>query len=83
VTALDPGHGFTWKSGAPGVWVHAHHTVDAIATGSRATLRLHYEGLLARLISRLTRPITNRYLAMEASGLKRRSEERASPAAHG
>ena len=83
VTALDPGRGFTWKSGGPGVWVHAHHTVHATSTGSRATLRLHYEGALARLIGRLTRGITNRYLGMEASGLKRRSEETASATAHG
>ena len=75
VTALEPGRSFTWKSGGPGVWVHAHHSVAPVATGTRATLRLHYEGLLARLLGRLTAGITNRYLAMEAAGLKKRSEE--------
>ena len=47
------------------------------AHGTRATLRLTYDGVLARLMGRLTRGITNRYLDMEASGLKRRSEENA------
>ena len=74
VTALEPGRSFTWKSGAPGVWVYAHHSVEPVPGGTRATLMLHYEGVLARLIGRLTRGITNRYLTYEAEGLKRRSE---------
>jgi len=47
-----------------------------IAAGdrSKATLSLRYEGLLGGLLARLTRGITNRYLAMEAKGLKARSE---------
>ena len=49
----------------------------------RATLRLTYEGALARLMGRMTRGITNRYLEMEASGLKRRSEENARGALSG
>ena len=76
VTALEPGRSFTWKSGAPGVWVHAHHSVEPVPGGTRATLTLRYDGVLARLIGRLTRGITNRYLSYEAEGLKRRSEER-------
>jgi hypothetical protein len=74
VTALEPGRSFTWKSGLPGMWVHAHHSVEPVAGGTRATLRLHYEGALARLMGRLTRGITKRYLDYEASGLKARSE---------
>jgi hypothetical protein len=74
VTALDPGRSFTWKSGAPGMWVYAHHAVEAVPVGARATLTLHYEGAFARLLGRLTRAITNRYLAFEATGLKQRSE---------
>jgi hypothetical protein len=77
VTALDPGRRFTWKSGAPGMRVYATHGVSAIPEGARAALVLRYEGLIGRLFARLTRDITNRYLDFEASGLKRRSEERA------
>jgi hypothetical protein len=77
VTALEPGHSFTWRSGLPLMWVYGHHSVERHAKGTRATLRLTYEGVLARLMARWTRGITNRYLGLEAAGLKRRSEERA------
>lgn len=75
ITALDEGRSFTWKTGSPGVWVHAHHSVTPTPEGSRVTLTLKYEGLLGRVIARLTRGITERYLDLEAVGLKRRSEE--------
>jgi hypothetical protein len=77
VTALEPGRSFTWKSGGPGMWVYGRHSVDPLPGGTRATLGLFYEGPLAWLLGRLTRGITNRYLGMEADGLKRRSEEHA------
>ena len=74
VTAIDPGHSFTWRSGSPGMWVHGHHSIEAIPGGARATLGLHFQGMLARLLGRMTSAISNRYLGMEAEGLKRRSE---------
>jgi hypothetical protein len=75
VVALDPGRSFAWKSGAPGMRVNAHHSVEAVEGGARVTLRLHYEGLLGRLMGRMTHAITNRYLGFEAAGLKRRTED--------
>jgi hypothetical protein len=75
VTALDPGRSFTWKSGAPGMWVYAHHSVEPVEGGARVRLRLNYEGVIGRLMGRLTHAITNRYLGLEAAGLKRRSED--------
>jgi uncharacterized protein YndB with AHSA1/START domain len=77
VTALEPGRSFTWKTGAPGMRVYARHSVAPAEGGSRADLHLHYEGAVGRLLAWLTRDITNRYLGFEASGLKKRSEERA------
>jgi uncharacterized membrane protein len=77
VTALEPGRRFVWNSGMPGMWVYGDHAVSPLASGTRATLTLTYEGLLARIMGRMTRGITLRYLNMEASGLKRRSEENA------
>ena len=74
VTALEPGRSFTWRSGAPGLQVYAEHSIEAIQGGTRATLRLHYEGVFGSLLARLTRAITNRYLEFEAAGLKKRSE---------
>jgi len=61
----------------PGMWVYGDHAVAPATHGTRATLRLFYDGLLARVMGRMTRGITNRYLDMEAAGLKRRSEENA------
>jgi uncharacterized membrane protein len=74
VTTLEPGHRFVWKSGMPGMWVYGDHSVAPATHGTRATLRLFYDGLV---MGRMTRGITNRYLDMEAAGLKRRSEENA------
>jgi hypothetical protein len=75
VTRLEPDRGFVWTSGFPGMRVHAHHSLDVLATGTRVRLRLDYEGALGRLMARMTRDITNRYLEYEANELKQRSEE--------
>ena len=74
VTAIDGRRSFTWVNRAPGITVIADHSVDAIGTSSKATLSLRYEGALGGVLARMTRGIANRYLAMEASGLKKRSE---------
>ncbi len=73
VTAIEPNR-FTWKSGMPGMWVFARHSVKPTATGSHVTLSLEYKGLFGSLLGKLTRGITERYLKLEAEGLKRRSE---------
>ena len=73
---FEPGRQFIWRSGLPGMWVFATHTVEPTATGSRVTLVLHYRGLLGKLLAQMTREITRRYLDMEASGLKRQCEFR-------
>ena len=75
VTAIEPGRGFTWRSGGPGMWVYAQHSVEPIEGGTRATLTLHFAGPLGRLLGWLTRNINDRYLGYEAAALKRRSEE--------
>jgi uncharacterized membrane protein len=75
VTELDdPGSSFTWVSKAPGVRVIARHWVEACRAGSRVTLSLRFEGILAGLFARLTRELNDRYLALEAKGLKQRCE---------
>jgi len=74
ITALEPGRSFTWRTGAPGMWVYGRHSVESIPGGARARLELHYEGAIGNLLARLTRTITDRYLGYEAAGLKKRSE---------
>jgi uncharacterized membrane protein len=76
ITSLDKGRGFTWVTRAPGILVTADHVVEARRNGSRATLSIEFEGLLGPLVGWLTRRLNDRYLGLEAAGLKRRSEER-------
>lgn len=73
VTALEDGRSFTWMSASPGVRVVATHGVDAAGPGSRASLTLRFAGLLGPLVGWMARGMTERYLALEAEGLRRRS----------
>jgi uncharacterized membrane protein len=74
ITELEDGRSFTWITRAPGVFVTARHWVEGAANGSRATLSLDFSGPLGPLVARLTRGLNTRYLALEAQGLKKRSE---------
>jgi uncharacterized protein YndB with AHSA1/START domain len=74
VTTIDPGRSFTWISAAPGLRVIGHHAVEPSAGGSRATVSVDYQGVFGRLLGRLTKDLTQRYLRFEAAGLKARSE---------
>jgi hypothetical protein len=71
---LDEGRSSTWVTRGPGVRVTARHWVEATEGGSRATLSLRFSGLLGPLVARLTRGLNERYLTLEANGLKARSE---------
>ncbi len=81
ITEVEPGRSFTWVSRAPGLRAVARHRVEPVADGSRATLSLDYHGVVGRALARLTSDITRRYIALEASGLKARSEDPAFVAA--
>jgi hypothetical protein len=72
-TAVEP-FGFTWVSVAPAMRVVAHHYVEPLGPTSRATLKLEFHGLVGRWFGRMTKGINARYLALEARGLKGRSE---------
>ena len=73
VSELLEGRSFTWVSRSPGVLVTATHSVEPTVQGTRATLSLRFSGLFGPLIARLTRGLNERYLALEAKGLKERS----------
>lgn len=77
VTEIVPGRHFTWVSHAPGVCVTARHVVEATAGGSRVTLSICYEGWFGTLLALLTHGLNERYLALEAKGLKDFCERRA------
>ena len=77
VTEFEPGRQFTWVTHSPGIMATAHHSVESIPGGTRARLSVQYDGLLAAPIAWLFGRLTNEYLALEATGLKKRSEAHA------
>ncbi len=77
VSDLVEGERFTWTSTSPGVHTRASHRVVATAEGARATLSIDQAGVLGRLVGLLYGGLTHRYVAMEAAGLKQRSESSA------
>jgi uncharacterized membrane protein len=80
VTSIDEGHEFVWEATGPGVHTVARHGVEPLDAGrSRATLSISQEGWLGSLVGRVYRGVTDRYLALEAAGLKARSEDASTP----
>ncbi len=77
ITAVEPGRSFTWATGYPAglVYMHAKHTVKPTPTGARAELVPRFDGLLGGVMGKKMAELNNRYLKMEAAGLKRFSEE--------
>jgi hypothetical protein len=67
---------FTWMTRGPGLRLTARHGVEATRGGSRAALSIQFSGPIGGLFARLTRKLNERYLALEAKGLKERSEGR-------
>jgi uncharacterized protein YndB with AHSA1/START domain len=76
VTDFVPGQEFTWVTHSPGIGATARHAVEATPQGSRATLSIRFEGLLEAPVAWMFGRLTNEYLALEAAGLKKRSEQR-------
>jgi hypothetical protein len=74
VTDFEPPRSFTWVSRSPGVVATARHVIEPIEDGSRVTLSIHFGGVLGWFVARLVAGLTERYIRMEAEGLKRRSE---------
>jgi uncharacterized membrane protein len=75
VTELDDSRkSFTWETRGPGMRLQARHWVEGAGNTSRATLSIQFSGLLGPLFARLTRNLNDRYLALEAKGLRERSE---------
>ena len=74
VTALEEGRGFSWISTSPGLRGVGHHWIEPTSKGCRVTLGVDFRGPLAWPISLLYGSLTQRYIDMEAAGLKRRSE---------
>lgn len=74
VTEVEPNRGFKWETRSPGSHGIADHRIEPTTSGSRVTLSVHQTGFLAAVMSPFFAGIGRRYIAMEAQGLKRRSE---------
>ena len=73
--SIEPNRSFSWATGFPGLFsVVGIHSVEARNKGSHAVLALTFSGALGGVVARLTKTLNERYLALEAQGLKRRSE---------
>jgi uncharacterized protein YndB with AHSA1/START domain len=77
VTDVTPGAAWTWVQRSPGGLTVARHEV--IPESDRRTLvrqELDQRGPVGALVGLFMRGMTRRYLALEADGLKARSERR-------
>jgi uncharacterized membrane protein len=75
VTAWDAPSYFEWRQRSGGVTSVAGHRVEALEEGrSRLTLTLDMRGLLVPIVARFYKGLTNRYMTIEAQGMKRTAE---------
>lgn len=77
VTALEPGHRFTWEAKPTGVALWADHVVRELGPSAcDVTLAFRFSGPLAGLVALLAGSLTQRYIETEAAALAARSEAR-------
>ncbi len=74
VTRMEVNRGFDWVSKSAGARMTGGHWIEPTAHGSLVTLSLAFSGPVGAIAGRLLAGLTRRYLAMEAAGLKARSE---------
>lgn len=74
VTELDEGRSWTWTATAPLVKTVATHTVEPHENGTLMSATIEQSGPLGKLIGKVAAGLTDRYLLMEAEGVKAASE---------
>ena|SRR5215471_14524170 len=75
VTKWEPGRSWTWTTTSPGARTDASHALTRSGEGTVAEQSIVWSGLLGPVAAFLCRSVTRRYLAIEAAGLKRQSEQ--------
>lgn len=78
VTELAEPERFVWTARGPGFRTTASHEIVAEEGSTLLRLAVEQSGPLAGVVSRLGRSLTDRYIALEAAGVKRRAEEEGS-----
>jgi hypothetical protein len=75
VTVWDAPSYFEFRQQSGGVTNVAGHRVEALEEGrSRLTLTLEMRGLLVPVVALFYKGLTNRYMTIEAQGMKRAAE---------
>jgi uncharacterized membrane protein len=75
ITIWDAPSYFEWTQKTNGIHSVAGHRVDALGESrSRVTLTLEMRGLLMSIVGRFYKDLTNRYMTLEAEGMKRAAE---------
>jgi uncharacterized membrane protein len=75
ITIWDPPTYFEWTQKSSGITNVAGHRVEALGAGrARLTLTLDMRGLLVPIMGRFYRELTDRYMNLEAEGMKRAAE---------
>jgi uncharacterized membrane protein len=75
VTRWEPSRSWTWVVTSPGARTEASHILTAVDGRTIAEQSIVSSGPIGRLAAFLLRSLTRRYLAIEAAGLKQRSEQ--------
>ena len=75
VTKWEPGRSWTWAATGPGAYTEASHVLTVSGRGTVAEQSIVSSGPVGRLLALVWRSLTRRYLAIEAEGLKQRSEQ--------
>ena len=75
ITVWDPPSNFEYRQKSGGVTSDAGHRVEILEGGrSRLTLTLNMQGLLIPVVGLFFKDLTNRYMTLEAQGMKRAAE---------
>ncbi len=75
VTQVEPGSYFEWQASGPGIHTVAGHRATAAGEGqTTVTLTLEQKGPFTLLMGWWLKGISNRYVNMEANGLKAECE---------
>jgi uncharacterized membrane protein len=75
VTRWEPGRSWTWTATGPGARTDASHVLTRVGERTLAEQSIVPSGPIGRLAALVWRSLTRRYLAIEAEGLKKRSEQ--------